>query len=122
VEAALVRGLVAQEERELLLIGDLSGGGIVAAGFEVKGALAKPVMLGHGFDERGFGERGWLVLIAEDGEELIEFGLRFGGEDAEGSGETVAQVVQGSGGFSGIAFRTGRKFCVLAVGFDLGFG
>jgi hypothetical protein len=63
-----------------------------------------------------------LMLVAKDGEECIEFGLRFGGEDAEGSGETVARVVEGSGGFSSLTFWTGREFRVLAVGLDLGFG
>ena len=100
-------GLVAQVEGELFLVGDLAGSGVVAAGFEVEGALAKPVMLGHGFDERGFGESGWSMLAGEGGEEFIEFGLRFGGEDAKGAGETVARIVQGSGGFSGFTFRTG---------------
>ena len=122
MEAALVGGLVAQVEGELFLVHDLAGGGIVAGGFEVKGAPAEPVMLGHGFDERGFGEGGGLVLVAERGQECIEFGLRFGGEDAEGSGETVTRVVQRGGGFSSFSFWTGREFGVLAVGFDLGFG
>jgi len=92
MEAALVGGLVAQVEGELFLVGDLAGGGIVARGFEMERALAEPVMLGHGFDERGFGEGGGLVLVTERGEERIEFGLRFGGEDAEGSRETVARA------------------------------
>jgi hypothetical protein len=48
------------------------------------------------------------VFAAKGGEEFLEIGLRFGGEDAKGSGETVARVVQGSGGFSGIALWTGR--------------
>jgi hypothetical protein len=65
------------------------------------------MMLGHGFDERGFGEGGWLMLVAEDGEEFIEIGLRFGREDAEGSGETVTSVVQSGGCFSGFAFGAG---------------
>ena len=44
-------------------------------------------MLRHGFDERGFGEGRGLVLFAEGGEERVEIGLRFIGEDAEGSGK-----------------------------------
>src|SRR3954454_17238819 len=102
-----MRGLVAQVEGELFLIHDLAASRVVTAGFEVERALAKPVMLGHGFDEHGLGESGWLMLVPEDGQEFIEFGLRFGGEDAEGAGETVARIVQGSGGFSGFTFRTG---------------
>ena len=67
MEVALVGGLVAQVEGELFWVGGLTGSGVVAGGFEVEGALAEPVMLGHGFDERGFGEGGGLVLVAEDG-------------------------------------------------------
>ena len=79
-------------------------------------------MLGHSFDERGFGEGGGLMLVAKRGKECIEFGLRFGGEDAERSGETVARVVQCGGGFSSLTFWTRGEFGVLAVGFDLGLG
>ena len=122
MEAALVGGLVAQVEGELFLVRDLAGGEIVAGGFEAERALAEPVMLGHGFDERGFGEGDGLMLLAERGKERIEFGLRFGGEDAEGSGEAVAHIIQCGGGFSRFTLRTGREFGVLAVGFDLGFG
>ncbi len=85
-------------------------------------AIAKPVMLGHGFDQRGFGEGGWLMLFGEGGQECVEFGLRFREKDAEDAGETVARVVQCGGGFSGLTLWAGREFGVLAVGFNLGFG
>ncbi len=74
----------------------------------MESALAEPVTLGHGFDERSFGEGGCLMLVAGGGEESIEFGLRFGGEDAEASGETMARVVEGSGGLCG-AREMGRN-------------
>ena len=79
-----MRGLIAQIVRELLFIGDGAGFGIVAGGFQIQSAAAKPVMLSHGFDEGDFGEGFGLVLFAERGEDRIELGLRFAGEDTEG--------------------------------------
>ena len=82
----LVRGLVAEIEGKLFFVGDLAGGWVVAGGLDIERAMAEPVMLCHRFDERGFGEGVRVVFFAEGSEELVEIGLRFGGEDAEGSG------------------------------------
>ena len=50
-------------------------------------------MLRHGFDECGFGYGVGLVFFTKGGEERVEIGLRFGGEDAESSSQTMAGVV-----------------------------
>jgi len=47
----------------LFLVGDLAVAGR-SRRIQVERAPAEPMMLGHGFDERGFGESGWLVLVA----------------------------------------------------------
>jgi len=122
VKGALVGGLVAQRESELFLVDNGAGFGIVAGGFEIQGAAAEPVMLGHGFDERGFGEGFGLVFFAEGGEERVEFGLRFAGEDTEGSGQAMAGVVQSRDGFTHFGFRTAGQLGVFAIGLDLEFG
>src|SRR6478752_5868246 len=99
-----MRGLVAQVERELFLVRDLAGGRIVAGGFETEGAPTEPIVLRHGFHEHGLGDSLWLVLFAEGDDEFVEIGLRFGGEDAESSGQTVTSIIQSGGRFSGLAF------------------
>ncbi len=107
MEGALVGGLVAQVESELFLVGDGAGFGIVAGGLEIQSAAAEPVVLGDGFYERGFGQGFGLVLVAECGEECVELGLGFAGEDTEGSGQAVASVVQRRDGFRCFSFRAG---------------
>src|SRR3954454_7188167 len=102
-----MRGLVAQVEGELFLVRDLAGCRIIAGGFETEGATAEPMVLGHGFHEHDLRDSLWLVLFAEGDNEFVEIGLRFGGEDAESSGQTVTSIIQSGGRFSGFAFRAG---------------
>ena len=104
-----MRGLVAQVEGELAIVDDLAGGVVEAGFFEPHGAVAEPVMLGHGLDERFFGGCGGVVLLLELSVELVELGLGFGTqhpEFAEG-GEAVAKIIARGGGFSRLRFRTG---------------
>ena len=122
MEGALVGGLVAQTESELLFVHNLAGARIVAGEFEVQGAATEPVMLRHGFNEHGFRDGFGVVLFAKVGEKRIKIGLRFCGKDAEGSGEAVADAVQSRGGFTGVGLGTGRELGVFAIGLDLRFG
>src|SRR4051812_35136334 len=111
MKGALVRGLIAQVKREALSVGDLAGYGVEAERFERDGTAAEPVVLGHGLDERFFGECVRLMLAAKAGEEFVELELRFGRKDLEGARgrEAVAGVVARGGGFAGFRFGTGRE-------------
>jgi len=105
-----MRGLVAQVEGELALIDDLAGSEVEAGFFQPHGAVAEPVMLGHGLDERFFGGSLGLVLLLELGQELEELGLRFGGQYPEFArrSEAVTEVVARGGGSSCFRFWTRR--------------
>ena len=81
MKGALVSGLIAQVEGEPLGVGDLAGDGVEAECLERDGAMAEPVVLGHGLDERFFGWSGGPVLFAEAGEQIVEVGLGFRGKD-----------------------------------------
>ena len=52
---------------------------------------------------------GWCSS-RKDGEECVEFGLRFGGEDAEGSGETVAVLLRAAAAFPASLFGPVESF------------
>jgi hypothetical protein len=121
MEGALVRGLVAQIEGELAIVDHLAGGVVEAGFFEPHGAVAQPVVLGHGLDERFFGGSSRLVLFLEGGEEFEEFVLRFGRQHPEfaGWGEPVTEVVARGGGFPGFGFRAGGQLRIRPIGGDL---
>jgi len=55
MEAALVNGLIAQIEGELLRVDDLAGSEVEAGLLKLESPMAQPMVLGHGLDERFFG-------------------------------------------------------------------
>jgi hypothetical protein len=59
------------------------------------------------FDEHNLRNSLWLVLFAKGDDEFVEIGLRFGGEDAKSSGQTVTSIIQSGACFSGFAFGAG---------------
>ena len=75
MKGALVRGLIAQVKGEPLGVGDLAGDGIEAECLERDGAVAEPVVLRHGLDERFFSGRGRPMLTAKASEELVKVEL-----------------------------------------------
>ncbi len=117
MKGALVSGLIAQVKGEALSVGDLAGDGVEAGCLERDGAGAEPVVLCHVLDERFFRGCGRPVLGTKAGEEFIEIGLRFGGEDLEGARgrEAMAGVVARGGGFAGFRFGAGRELRIRAV-------
>ena len=111
MESALVRGLVAQIQGELALVDDLAGGVVEAGFFQPHDAVAQPVVLGQGLDERFFGRSLRLVLLLELGQKFKVVRLRFAGqhpEFARGS-EVVTEVVARGDGASGFGFWTRCK-------------
>ena len=121
MEAALVNGLIAQIEGELLRVDDLAGSEVEAGLLKLESPMAQPMVLGHGLDEGFFGGSCGLVLLLELGQELVELGLRFGRqhpEFAEG-GEAVTEVVARGSGFSGLRFRAGGQLCIGPIGGEL---
>jgi hypothetical protein len=74
---------------ELALVDDLAGGVVEAGFFEPHGAVAKPVVLGHGLHERFFGRSLRLVLLLELSEELVELGW-----DSDGSTQNSLKGVR----------------------------
>ena len=90
----MMRGLVAQEERE--------GFGIVnGVGLQIDGALGEPVALGHVVDQDALGARCRLELFGEIANQLHPLaGIFAGKQDEDGSeaGEAMgAGVLTGSG-------------------------
>jgi hypothetical protein len=68
-------------------------------GFEAAGAAQAPAGLGHLLDQEGLVLVGGMELIAEAGEEDVEFVLVLVREDGEGSGEPVPGGVPSGCGF-----------------------
>jgi hypothetical protein len=89
---------------------------------EHQGALREPERLRHSIDEHGFGETGGLVLVAESAKQHVEFIVVFPRQDAEGSGEAVAEIVHRGDGFSGGGSGAGAVLGVGLIGCDLGGG
>ena len=106
---------------ELALVDDLAGGVVEAGFFQPHGAVAEPVVLGHGLDERFFGRCLRLVLLPELGQEFKEVGLPFGRQHPEfaGGGESMTEIVARGGGLSRLRFWTGGELCVRLVRGDL---
>ena len=123
VKGAVIGGLVAQEERELVVL--VFGGEIrFSQGdvLEALRALAEPVVLRHLFDQNRFGEGGGLMLGAKAADEVIEFILIFRGQDGEGAGEAVAEIVHRGSGFAFRGFWSCAVLSVLLVGGYLRWG
>ena len=116
-----MRGLVAEVESELAIVDELAGFEIEAGVFQAHGAMAQPVMLGHGLDERFFGGCCGLVLLLELGQEFEEVVLRFRWQHPEFArrGETVTEVVARGGGFPGFRFGAGGELRIGLIGGDL---
>ena len=81
-----MRGLVAHVERQLLWAPRVWCFAIEADLLQQDGALRKPEVLGHFFDQIGFKSDGRLVLGAEPGDEQVEFFLIFPGQHGEAAG------------------------------------
>ena len=137
MKGAVVGCLIAQEQRELTVLLFLGQIRITHRKvLEALSALAEPVVLGHFCDQEGFGGGCGLVLGAKAAEEGVEFVLvffqarttgtkrpvRLGGQDGEGAGEAVAEVVEAGCGFTGFGDRACGVLRVGLVGADLGFG
>jgi len=67
-------------ENELAFVDDLADGVVEAGFFKPHGAVAQPVVLGHGLDERFFGRCLRLVLLLELSPKFIDWVC-----DSEGS-------------------------------------
>jgi len=89
VEGSLVRGGVAEVEREEFLIGDLAGFLIEAGLLQAIGAVEEPAVLGHSGDEQSLGSVLRVLLVAKCLEQSVVLSLVFAGEDAKGVGVVV---------------------------------
>ena len=121
-EGPFMGGGVAQEQVELVLGGSGREVGGEAGLLEAKGALVKPIVPGHVVHEHRFGRGGGLVLFAQVGVEFVEFFRVLVGEEDEGAGQAVAEVVLGGDGFASFGARAGGELGILTVGFDLALG
>ncbi len=105
MESAFVGGPVAQEEGQLLAIDLVAGeAGVLEAG----GAIHEPVGLGHFVNKELFGGVGGRVVGGEIGEQGVEGGRVFAGNDDCAGSEAVLEGVAGGGGFSRGRARSGR--------------
>lgn len=123
--------LVGSEEGALEASGDLReavehggvghgiGGFVVGAGFEGFGADEFPLGDSGLVDEVLFGGVLRVVLILEAAVKLVELFAVFVGEDGSAGAQSVAERVEGGGGFALRGNRSRRFRCVAAVGRDL---
>jgi hypothetical protein len=86
---------------------------------EAEGALGQPSVLGHFLDQLNFCEADGLFVLDELIQEAVVFLLAFTGENAELSGEAVADCVLGHGGFACGGNRTAGFLGITAIGLDL---
>ena len=118
MKGSFVGGLIAQIEGEFLGVDYLAGCEVKAGLLQPEGAMAQPMMLGHGLNKCFFRRSGGLVVVAEGGEESVEFGLTFRREHPEEAGrsEPMAEVIARSGGFAGSRFGTGGVLRIGLIG------
>ena len=121
---AIVRGLVAEIETELFGVRRGAGfeRGFEEGLLEAEGALLEPVMLGHGGDQDFLGFGGWGEFEVEVEEEIVVSGVVLGGEDDEGAGQAVPEIVVSDGGEAGFGLRAGGELSVGAIGGNLSGG
>ena len=115
---AIVSGLVTEIEAELLGVGRgaVFDGGFEEGLLETEGALAQPVMLSHGGGEDLLGFRRRREFEVEVEEEIVVCYAVLGGEDDEGGGQAVTEIVVGDGGETGLGLRSGGELGVGAIG------
>ena len=95
--------LVAQVEKELFFVRNLAGRRIIAGEFEIEGAAAEPVVLRHGFDERGFGQSLGLCSSRKAARSASKSDCDSVGRMRKAPVEAMAGVVQSRDGLSGFA-------------------
>src|SRR5947209_2918585 len=92
----LVRGLVAEIERQVLVM-VARADFVEADALEIEGALGEPPVLGHALDEQVFGRSCGTMLVLPAVEEFFEFVLVFVRQEDEAAGEPMAERVEGDG-------------------------
>ncbi len=104
MESALVGGVIAQEDGELLGI-DAVGG--EAVGLHGHGTLHEPVGLRELANEHFFGWIGGLVLVQKRVQKRFIFGGIFARNDELTGGESMLERIAGGSGFARRCARTG---------------
>ncbi|MGA8030338.1 MAG: hypothetical protein WB992_24605 [Bryobacteraceae bacterium] len=121
MESSVVRGLIAQIERELFFVPAKLRLRAETSVLHQQGATAEPMMLRHFFDEDDFGCADRFVLATEVEVKCVEVGLVFPSEDGEVAVETVTESVFGGSGFALLGFGAGALLSVGLIGGDLSF-
>ena len=88
-------------------------------GFHGGAAAEAPSGDGELMNELGLGGGGWLVLVVEGLEELVEFVFVFPRQQDGLGGESMLEGVKADGGASFGGFGAGAAESVAAVGVDL---
>jgi hypothetical protein len=113
MEGALVGGLIAQKQGQAFGVYAFAREALV---LEAKGALGKPVGLGHLFYKDVFGRVGGLVLVEEGGLEGRERGGIFAGDEEDAAGEAVFCGITRRSQFAHVGARTAGVLGVAAIG------
>ncbi len=124
VKRTVVGSSVAEIERQVFRLIAERQIAVKAHVLEAKGALGEPEMLGHFFDEQGFGLGGGLVFGAQVSEEIKEVVRVFPIEDQKAvAGEAVAEGVFAGLRFALRGFWSGGELRIFAVAFGvIGWG
>lgn len=123
MEGAVVRGLVTKIEREFFGLVTDRHVAVKAHVLEAEGALRKPEVLGHFFDEEGFSLGGRLVFGTEIVEQFVKFVHVFPGEYQElVAGEAMTEGVLAGFRFAFGCFGSGGVLGVFTVAFGVAGG
>ena len=122
MEGALVGGLVAHVESELLFEDGIVETAREAFLLETESALEEPVVPHHVHDQEALGGSCRLVLGVEVVHESDKLAAVFRRQDAECAVEAMTEIVERRDGLAFGGARIGGRLSVGAIGIELGLG